>query len=413
MAENDIYNSKRRYESFVNNLIKNKKILEKPDKNSLRIYYCKNKDNLKYYDKLLRIFEVDDLSYIRRIKLLNVLTILCYHINLDLKKANSVEKEEVILNIRKTTKPSQLKKFEADIKRIGNVLFEDKDKPDFFKTFKIKVDRSTQKAREDKLTYEEFDSIVKFFSNDDVMQCYLTIAFETLVRPQELLFTKINDLEIKENYAIINISSHGKEGIKKLLVIDSFPYLIKMFNQHKNKKNSNAFLFLNEYKNQLTPFAINKKIKNALRVLEINKPITCYSLKRFGVTFRRLRGDDDVTIQRIANWTSTKQLKTYDQSNQDDVFQRELAKRGLIKDEKFKQDIPKTKTCDYCNTLIGFAEDCCPKCLRVVNKELIKKELIKQEDMIKKLELFNKFFELHKEDFENILNKAKEKKLLS
>lgn len=79
-------------------------------------------------------------------------------------------------------------------------------------------------------------------------------------------------------------------------------------------------------------------------------------------------------IQKIAGWTTTKQLRTYDLSDQQDVFKIELAKRGLIKDKKFKIYTPKTKPCLYCGELVGFSESICPKCKRLVDPSEIKKQ---------------------------------------
>ena len=228
---------------------------------------------------------------------------------------------------------------------------------------------------------------------------------ETLVRPQELLYTKINDLEIEEQYAKINISEHGKEGIKQLLLIDSFPYLMGMLKEHKDRKNNEFYLFLNNYNNQLTPFAINKKLKLACKKLKIDKPITCYSLKRFGVTFKRLSGEDDVSIQRTAGWTTTKQLKTYDLSNQDDIFKRKLAERGLIKDKKYMKNIPQTKPCPYCGDLVGFAESVCNNCKNLLDKELIKKNYQKNERRERAIEILETIWD---DDFVKLVQRKKE-----
>jgi len=142
--------------------------------------------------------------------------------------------------------------------------------------------------------------------------------------------------------------------------------------------------------------------------LKLNKPITCYSLKRNGVTFARLRGESDVEIQHRARWTSTKQLKTYDLSSQEDSFRIALAKRGLIKDDKYKEFLPRTKTCLFCGfDKIGFTEDTCPKCLHVIDKEKIKQgmEFLNMESVQKLFKIITKL----QEDVENIKNNQKEK----
>ncbi|MBU1604765.1 MAG: hypothetical protein KKG75_05715 [Nanoarchaeota archaeon] len=80
MPENDIYNNKRKYELFLDNL---DLILIPPekrtDKNARKsIYYCKNKNNLKYFRKLAEKFDARDLSYPRRYRILNTLKMICH-----------------------------------------------------------------------------------------------------------------------------------------------------------------------------------------------------------------------------------------------------------------------------------------------------------------------------------------------
>ncbi|MCD4666533.1 tyrosine-type recombinase/integrase [archaeon] len=406
MAPDDIYGNKSRYENYVSDL---NKLTKKPKQG---IYYCKNKSNLKYFRRLIKSFEVDDLSYIRRLRLLHIFKVLTHIVNVDIKNINGLERDEIIIKLRETNAQSQLKKLEVDIKGIGRKIFKDEEMPKFFTEFRIKTDIARQIARKDKLSYEEFDKIMQYFSNNQTIQAYLSIAFETLARPQELLYTKISDLDLKDNYAIINISEHGKEGIKKLLVIDSFPYLIKMYSNHKNNSDKN-YLFLNQNGEQLTPYTINKKVKIACKKLNIDKPITCYSLKRFGVTYRRLLGDSDTTIQKIAGWNSTRQLKVYDLSTQEDVFKQELIKRGLIKSNAKDSERIRSKNCQYCGELIGFAEKICTNCNHILDRNMIKERIKKDEGMICFLEGIKELKENNNELFEAIQNIGKNKDLIS
>lgn len=110
MALDDIYGNKAKYEKRVKVYIIDKDILRKPKANEQRKYYCKNPENLEYFKKIIRPFEVDDLSYIRRLRLLDIMNLLTYHIKVNLKDANSIEKEDVIIKLREIIKPSNLKK---------------------------------------------------------------------------------------------------------------------------------------------------------------------------------------------------------------------------------------------------------------------------------------------------------------
>ena len=137
--------------------------------------------------------------------------------------------------------------------------------------------------------------------------------------------------------------------------------------------NPDAFLFVNTGHSrrcaQLKPANINKAIRLACRNLGIDKPITCYSLKRNGVTLRRLRGESDMEIQHAARWTSSKQLKTYDLSTQDEAFRRELEKRGLVPSTDTTSAVP--ATCAFCGQRAGVGDSSCERCRRQLDRSLL------------------------------------------
>ena len=82
-------------------------------------------------------------------------------------------------------------------------------------------------------------------------------------------------------------------------------------------------------------------------------------------------------IQHAARWTSTKQLKTYDMSNQDEAFKRELEKRGLIPSNNGEEF--KIQKCVYCNKTAGFGEIICQQCKHPLDRNVIL-EKEKQKD---------------------------------
>ncbi len=394
MPENDIYNSKRKYEDFVKNV---KRFLIPPEEreNSRTAkYYCKNKENLKYFYKLFDKWDALDVSYIRRGRILCVVRLVCFVAEKDLKDLDRDDIDKIVAFMHSTHKSLHSKEdFIKVLKRMWRLLFPEIDEkgrideticPYPVRHLKNNGDKSREKARPDKLTWDEFERILSFFSDRPEIQAYLTLAIESLGRPQEVLYTKIKDLELYDNYAKLNISEHGKEGIGFLQVIDSFPYMLRWYKQHPLRKDENAYIFINNRNKQLTPFAIRKLLKIACKHLGIDKPVTAYSLKRNGVTFARLRGESDVEIQHKARWSSTRQLKTYDMSNIEDSFKMSLAKKGLIKDKQYDKFMPKTKACPFCGfTQIGFNEEVCPECLHIVDKDKLRQNIKHEEELSK------------------------------
>jgi hypothetical protein len=114
MAENDIYNSKQKYEETVANF---DKLTEKPK--GKKKYYCKNKTNVQYFHQLVKYFEVKDLSYIRRRKLLHVLKLITFTILKDLKNCEREDINTIIAKSHQIYKTVNSKRdFIKDLKAI-------------------------------------------------------------------------------------------------------------------------------------------------------------------------------------------------------------------------------------------------------------------------------------------------------
>jgi integrase len=394
MAEDDIYGSRKKYERFKENLNAFLQPPKEKEKNRKK-YYCKNEDNLQYFRQLFTCFAARDMSFIRRLRVLQTMRFIVNAMTKDLVECKRDDINQLMAFMHDTyNSPGSKQTFIKDLKFIWKTLFPEKDEkgrlddtivPYAVRHISGKIDKSRQKLRQDKLTWEEFERIVNYFSNEPRIQAFLTLSLESLSRPQELLYVRLGNVELHNNYARIFISEHGKEGTGILQCIDSYPYLIKWLNQHPLKKDKQAFLFINTGTTnnckQLKPKNVNKMIRKACKELEINKPITCYSLKRNGVTIRRLRGESDMEIQHAARWTSTKQLKTYDLSSQDEAFKLALEKRGLIRPEQRTKEVLRTKSCPFCNEVVGFGEIICPKCRHTVDRGAILSEKEKDEQL--------------------------------
>jgi len=401
MAENDIYGSKQKYEKFKNNL----KLLLLPPKETKHKtnnkYYCKNPMNLKHFNKLFDLFEAKDISYIRRYRVCLTLKLILTATNKDLadvdKGCDRDEINKIVAFMHQNYKSNESKSdFIKDLKCIWKQLFPEKDEkgridetltPYVVRHLKRNMDKSKQRRRNDKLKFEEFESIVQYFANDAQMQFYLMFANESLVRPQEACYIRANNVEIHDNYAKIYLSEHGKEGINGFLrCIDSFPYLLEWLEKHPYKNKEDAFLLVNKKGKQQSPVNINKRIRKACKKLGINKPVTMYSLKRNGVSFKRLAGYSDAEIQHIARWTSTKQLKTYDLTDADDTFKIALMKKGLIKsDEKHKSLMPDLKKCGFCGKQNAFTNVACENCKRPLDRKKIYEEVKRKDSEIGEL----------------------------
>ncbi len=404
MAEDDIYRSKRRYEHFVANV---DGLINKP---SAGKYYCKNPENLEYFSKLINYFERKDLSYLRRLRMLHFFKIVTFVIEKNLADCARDEINTLVSYGHSTHLTAESKAdFIKNLKLAWRVLFPECDHqgradetltPYAVRHLSKKIDRSKVKLRDDRLTLEQFMKLLNFFAQDPQIQAYLMLSLESLGRPQETLYTKIRDYEFYDNWAKIWIREHGKEGPGFLQCIDAYPYVMEWYRKHPRKDDPNAFFFIKTGKRerfeQLTNRNINKRLRYACKKLGINKRITCYSIKRNGVSFRRERGDSDMQIQHAARWTSTNQLKIYDLTTQDDALRLELKKRGLG-DGRITPDA-QAKMCIFCAHANGFTADFCSNCKRPLDRKKVEElskmhEIMQHNHVIQSLEKMERMME--------------------
>lgn len=399
MVDDDIYGNKRYYERFLDRLsFLHLPPEQLPDRFKVRRapkYYCRNPDNVEHFHRLISHLESRDLSYIHRLRVLHDLLFISFYTE---KNLIALERDDINMVVsamhRHYKSPSSKSHFVKHLKHIWKTLFPETDHlgrvddtatPYVVRHISSTPDKSRNKLRKDKMTVEEYRRILEYFSNDLRIQAYLALAYESLGRPQEILYVRIENVELRDNYAKVWIADHGKEGPGLLQCIDSYPYLLRWLSLHPERSNPEAFLFINlgrrNAMKQLTPNNINKKLRLACKNLGINKPITCYSFKRNGVTIRRLRGESDVEIQHAARWASTKQLKTYDLSVQSEALDIQLQKRGIIAASEGTKNPLDVKKCGFCNTVAGSTDIVCPQCQRPLDKKLRMEEMNKDAEL--------------------------------
>lgn len=159
MAEEDIYKSKKRYESFVKRI---PTLTKKPKSGSKKIYYCKNKENLQYFYELIKYFEMKDLAYIRRLRVFGVLKVITYVCigNLVDCTCSDINQLVAFSHTRYKT-PISKADFIKDLKIIWKILFPVKDEkgrvddtlvPYVVRHLSRRIDKSKQKLRNEKLT---------------------------------------------------------------------------------------------------------------------------------------------------------------------------------------------------------------------------------------------------------------------
>jgi len=417
MAIDDIYKSKKTYEKHIRR-IRDKSYLKRIRKDE--IYYVKNPDNLKYFEQLIKEFEFKDTSYIRRDSLFKVLKKTCYFTTKDLKDLTQDDVKDIVTEVRKIFNKTSFKDWWDKSQFLAKILFPEMDSqgrplPDIVPyawRFKFKTDKSSQKDREDKITDTEYMKIQRSMNRNPMYQLWFSLLYTNLARPQSLSYIDTSNIEVKDNYARVRISEHGKEGTQTLQLVDNYYYLVKWLEVHplydpKHPDTKGIPLFVTQSNNKpnkrLPPKAANKYLQNKLKKLGITKHLTNYSFKRNGVTHRYIAGESAQNIQKIAGWTSTDQIKTYDLSQQEEFLKKELEDKGIIKSDG-KQKKVNYKLCAFYNTINTISAGKCSKCQRSLDREQILKEEAdkdkKVEDLQKQMDRMDRILEELKKEKE-------------
>ena len=128
----------------------------------------------KLFKKLIDYFEVKDLSYVRRRKVLQVMKVITFVIEKDLVDCSRDDINELVAYSHTICKTIHSKKdFIKDLKSIWRIILPEKDLkgrvdetliPYVVRHISGIVDKSKEKLRNDRITYEEFTRILSFFS---------------------------------------------------------------------------------------------------------------------------------------------------------------------------------------------------------------------------------------------------------
>jgi hypothetical protein len=124
MADNDIYDSRSKFEKFK---LKLKDYLQPPT--GARKTQIKNPTNLKYFKKLYIKLESKDTSYLRRLRLCQCLLLICHGVKKDLEKANREDIDKLLSFSHKRNKtPVSKQDFVKQVKFLWKLLLPEKDR---------------------------------------------------------------------------------------------------------------------------------------------------------------------------------------------------------------------------------------------------------------------------------------------
>jgi len=372
------------------------------------------KENKELVKKFIRFCKAERLTPVRRIKYLYILKKLLKWSNFVFDDKNTRDQIIELTECYQGNgfKPSTEADYSICLKKFYKVLFGyNEEYPRCVKWLKTTTKSSEEVKPEYPIYMEDLEKIIGYCKNAR-NKCIVAVGFDSCCRPSEYLLLKIGD--IKPNEHGYEFVIEGKTGVRPIFLTFSSKYLSDWLNQHPERNNKEAYLFINfgnkNYHSFLGLKAANKVLKEAMVSAKIKKTNNLYFLRKSGISYKRFLGLNTAYIEKAAGWVKgSRQMAIYDKLTgfefKDEIYEN----AGYsVKNKKTDKTI-KDRVCVKCKSKNGFADVYCAVCSFPLRDEDIKEVLKKQESMKENLDILMEIAPKLRKIFEdtNKLNKFK------
>lgn len=211
----------------------------------------------------------------------------------------------------------------------------------------------------------------------------IALFWDSGCRCGELLNLKLKNLNFDKYGATVSVQ--GKTGFRKVRLIPSVPYLATLKENHPDKSNPQAFLFVGEGTRNMAQRLGYNAIDTLLRKLKtrakISKRIHAHAFRHARASFLASRVKEPV-MKELFGWTQRSQMvATYVHLSGRDIDREKMKADGIeIKEEKQKDSELEPKKCVRCGTMNTATASYCMKCSMILD-EKVAKEIDKKKEI--------------------------------
>ena len=327
----------------------------------------KNVLTFEEYTKTLQLNGLKESTI--KTKIWNVYALFKY---LDQKDANDVIKDDIegyILHRRETRKPKTVHNDIIDIRLFFNWLKPDND---FFTVIKSRSPKNQLPVSE--LLLQDDVKVLLASCQTQRDRALISVLWDSAARVSEILDLNIGKVQFDKYGATVIVN--GKTGMRKLRLINSVPDLQIWLNQHPERDNHNAPLFVTLRKKgntypRLNVRTIQNKLKTIAKDAGIKKNIHPHAFRHGRLTDLVKQGFKEMELRIIAGWGADSSMPaTYIHLSGDDVDKKQLQIAGFKDDEtEAIQDDIKPVECPRCRTKNPHDAKYCSTCSMVLDAE--------------------------------------------
>jgi len=237
--------------------------------------------------------------------------------------------------------------------------------PERVKWISISIASNHKKLPEELLTEEEILGIVQKCDNIRD-RALISVLAESGCRVSEIGTLKIKHVSFEEYGARLTVN--GKTGMRKILIINSAPYLQEWINHHSDNYTDN-YLWIRSDGKIISYVRIAKILKSAAKKAGIKKRMYPHLLRHSRATSLANKMSE-ASMKQYFGWTqSSKMASIYIHMSGKDTDEAILQASGIeVKKDKPKS-VMKPKKCIKCKTVNEVTNKFCKICGLPLDKE--------------------------------------------
>lgn len=292
-------------------------------------------------------------------------------LNKSIVEANNEDLKQLVLGIEQKEWSEETKRcFKLMLRKLYLFVEGIEEKgvyPERIKWMKVYIPSNNHnKLPEELLTEEEIIKIIQCCNNvrDKAL---ISSLYESGCRVSEIGTMQIKHISFEEYGARLTVN--GKTGARKILVINSTPYLKEWINQHPDNDNPEAFLWVYSKEKYLSYTRISAVLKNSAKKAGIKKRVYPHLLRHSRATF--LAGImPEASMKHYLGWSqSSKMCGIYIHMNGKEMDDSILKASGVEVKKDNKSSVMQPKKCLRCKTDNEATNIFCKRCGLSLNNE--------------------------------------------
>lgn len=394
--EQDVHNYRKRLEGCLRILHERKDI-------SLQ----NKKDIVEFKDECF----AQGLSFGRVARYMFDLKTLATWLGKDFRKATEADLKKLVVNLEQMHyKPSTKRDFKVTLRKFFRFLNKSNDVPPKLRWLKIENKINNRKLPEELLTEDEVRRLINAADNSRD-KALVAALYESGCRIGEILFLKIKHVTFDDYGGFLMVN--GKTGSRRVRIISSIPYLTSWLNEHPQKEDQEAPLWVKRRSNELIAMTYGATSNVLLKLrskAKVSKPVNPHNFRHSRATYLA-NHLTEAQMKEYLGWVQASEMASiYVHLSGRDIDNAILKTYGLQAENNGKQEsILKPAVCQRCSESNPSTNKYCQRCGFPLNE---KERLKLIESNLKRAEVDKVMDELIKDDEFRIILQDKIKSLM-